>query len=287
MKSSGLIFALMLTACGSSTADNGPTNASNAPDDCRQESHELLAFNVGGTTSWQGPSSSYGRAPRDWPKERDWNPLRLTSAEDSSKSGRGSSIRGGTGVNPPQQCSDIHQAITGLGVGDYGTQSFRMLDLRLEHDVVDFAFPASKDALASFKATTEVKTKSRLILTFMQHRFDREGRVDPDAWLWRDEDQQTLDIETKCEKPFTVDLVWEQASEDNGFCRAAGAAFECPVFYARYTAEKCTFTAKNVSLKLPDGKSAKVSLGGTFDLPRDERYGTKGYVVSLDAVDLE
>lgn len=265
-----------------------PLAAPGLRNDCNQNTHRLLAGNVIDTNAWAGPRSRYRERPEGPAGALAWSPLRASTSEGvNGPYSEGDQSWGSTSTTAADRakCDPLVDVLGHSRGGALDTDSYVVHALAIEHDVLDFAYPA--DVGGAGAGPIEVAVRSTMRLTFQRPEKLPDGTYNYSRLISRDGDEQTWPLaDVTCERPFTVEAEWLPASAPpfstgEPFCRdRAGGGRECLEYALRYTADRCQFTIRDAEFKFPDGATpVRANVGGHFDRYDDASGKPSGYTV--------
>jgi hypothetical protein len=281
------LVASCLAGCGSSPMapdDDGTpaVGADRIPDeqadpslrnDCFAISGKVLASNVG-DASGDGPISRFVRtADRDA-----WTPIVGTTRESVWESGSIARAWSAPGQRDPKPaCAALTAMFSTAGAMD-GEEQVRFAT-RVEHRVVDFAYPQDLASAPTVGQALPVKVTSTLRIDFERPWRRADGTIDPDMHIVRDEEAQAWPLEVTCKKPFTVTPVFEERSamptEAARFCKPREGGAECLTYRFDYAGDECSFVARDTTVRTLAGETVKVTFAGVLE--RQKREGQRGY----------
>jgi hypothetical protein len=263
--------------------DRVPDARANAQlrNDCLEIAGKALPDNVADSIGRDGPISRFGRLSSG----EGWTPIVGESHEAPNEMSMVSQRWGSNDLRePPQVCRKLMSifALPGEGQG----KDAILYAARLEHEVVDFAFPKDLASAPPVDTAVAVKVKSTLHVDYERPVVRDDGTIAPELFYTRNGEAQAWPLEVTCETPFTVTPRWEEnmsmPTHGTQFCKTDGnGGARCLSFRFDYTGDKCSFVARDATVKLATGETVRATFAGYFD-----RRPSTGYAITVTNIEL-
>lgn len=290
----GAVSSIFAAGCGSSTDpvpgdDDVAVGPDRVPDarahaelrnDCFAISGKGLPLNVA-DSSGDSPISHFGRRASG----EGWSPIVGSTHSSHDEASIVSESWGGTGWRDRHPLCPKLMSIFSLP-GEGTGQDAIVYATRLDHEVVDFAFPTDLASAPPVDTAIPVKIKSTLRIEYQRPFVRPDGTLVPGGYTSREGDEQAWPLEVTCETPFTVEPFWDELTSmpTHGaqFCKeGANGTTKCLRFSFKYTGDKCSFVSRDAAIKLTSGETVRATFGGYFD-----RRPSKGYTFKVTNVEI-